>query len=204
MGKGAEKAKGEPEEVQTQKGATAKERAPKEKMIQKEKKPMGIPEEERRCQKWKKRNAILQRVDILRRQREKRTGGHRIDERRTCNISGRVGRLGLCHGAWKLGGNPKTDETSAISGETRNLGFGEYADWAYAEVLMRKQGYVQFMLGGTEVLLEGEKRSIDRIRYKEAGIAMDFNTGAAGREAKNIPTAGGGFGFLIIPRDIKG
>ena len=45
----------------------------------------------------------------------------------------------------------KTDETSAIDGGTRQLGFGEFAYWAYAEVLIRKQVYVQFLLGETEV-----------------------------------------------------
>ena len=70
-GKGAEKGKGKgrPAEVQTQKGARAKERSPKEKMIQKEKKPKEIPEEGKQCRKWKKRIVMLQRVIILRRQR---------------------------------------------------------------------------------------------------------------------------------------
>ena len=73
-GKERKKGKGRPDEVQTQKGATAKERIPKEKMIPKEKKPMGIPEEEMYRRKWKKRIGMLHRVDILRRQREKRAG----------------------------------------------------------------------------------------------------------------------------------
>ena len=43
------------------------------------------------------------------------------------------------NGKWKLKKNLETDETAAINGETRQIGFGEFADWAYAEVLMQKQ-----------------------------------------------------------------
>ena len=56
------------------KGATAKERIPKEKMIPKEKKSKEIPEVGRRCRKWQKRIAMIHRVDIPRRQKEKGTG----------------------------------------------------------------------------------------------------------------------------------
>ena len=68
-------------EVRTQKGVTARKRIPNGKMIPKEKNPKEITEEDRHCQKRKKRIATIQRVDILRMQREKGTGGHRIDER---------------------------------------------------------------------------------------------------------------------------
>ena len=74
--KGAVGEKGKPEEVQTQKGAAAKERIPKENMVPKDKKPSEIPDGERHCRKREKRIATLQRVDILRRQREKRTAAH--------------------------------------------------------------------------------------------------------------------------------
>ena len=77
VGKERGKEKGKPEEVQTQKGLAEKERVPKGKMIPNAKNPKGIPEEERRWKKWKKRIATLYRVDILRRERERerRTGG---------------------------------------------------------------------------------------------------------------------------------
>ena len=35
--------------------------------------------------------------------------------------------------------NPKPDETATISGETRKLEFGEFADWAFAAVLIQKK-----------------------------------------------------------------
>ena len=76
-----------------------------------------------------------------------------------------------------MGGSPKTDGTSAIDGEARKLGFGEFADWAYAEVIMRNQRYARFTLGGTASRRPGKKRFIDRIRYKE-GITMGGNTGS--------------------------
>ena len=94
--------------------------------------------------------------------------------------------------------NPKTDETSTINGETRQLGFGEFADWPYADALMRKQCYVQFLLGETEVRWPEKKRFIDRILYKAAGIATDVNTGSVELEAQNMPAVGEEFGFLVI------
>ena len=51
-------------------------------------------------------------------------------------------------GSWKLKKNRKTGDTAAINSETRKIGFGEFADWAYAEVIMRKKGYSQFLLWG--------------------------------------------------------
>ena len=62
-------------------------------------------------------------------------------------------------GTWEMGKNLKTDEMSAINGETRHLGFGEFSDWTYAEVPRRKQSYVQFLLGETEVRCPEKKNS---------------------------------------------
>ena len=53
-------------------------------------------------------------------------------------------------GSWEMKKNQKTDDTAAIDSEARPLGFGEFEDWAYAEVIMQKQRYAQFTLGETE------------------------------------------------------
>ena len=89
-GKEREKGNGSQAGVQTQQGVTTKDRIPKERMIPKEKKPKGITEEARHFRKRKKRIAMLHRVDIPRRQREKRTGDQRIEERGTRIIIGGV------------------------------------------------------------------------------------------------------------------
>ena len=73
---------------------TAKERITKEKMIPKEKKPKGVTEEARHFPKRKKRIAMLQRVDILRIQREKRTGDQWITDRGTRIVSERAKMTG--------------------------------------------------------------------------------------------------------------
>ena len=52
-------------------------------------------------------------------------------------------------GTWKWGKSPKPDEAATIDEETRYLGFGEFAEWAYAAVLTQKQRYAQFQSGET-------------------------------------------------------
>ena len=69
-------------------------RIPKEEIIPKEKRTKETTEDERHCRKRKRRIVMIQRVDILRRKREKRTGDHRIDERGARFISGRVQMTG--------------------------------------------------------------------------------------------------------------
>ena len=54
-------------------------------------------------------------------------------------------------------GDPETAETSATNGVTRKVGFAEFSDWAYLDGIMRKKGYVQFMLGETEARCPEEK-----------------------------------------------
>ena len=99
---------------------------------------------------------------------------------------------GYVSAAWKLKKNKKTDDTAAINREARKPGFGEYADWAYAEAIVQKQGYAQFMLGETEAQCPEKIRFVDWVRYEEAGIAIDVNNVALGWEMKNMPTIGGG------------
>ena len=94
-------------------------------------------------------------------------------------------------GAWKLKKNQKTDDTAAINSATRKLGFGEFADWTYAEAITQKQRYAQFLLRETNARAPEKQRLIDWIRYKEEGITTDVNAVAAGREMKNMPTVGG-------------
>ena len=93
-----------------------KEKNSKEKMIPKEKGPKEIPDEEGRCQQWEKRIAMLHRVDIPRRQRGERTGRHRIGERITRIISGRVeitGSLPTEHGSWRIQKRKKLRRSAA-------------------------------------------------------------------------------------------
>ena len=135
---------------------------------------------------------MLQRVDIPRRQREKRTGYQRIDEMGYSYHQWRSENAWrYVSGPWELKRNQKTDDTATIRRETRNLGIGEFADWISAEVIMRKQGYAHFLLGRTEAQLPEKKRFADRARYKEAGITMDVSTVAVGWEMKNMTTFGG-------------
>ena len=56
---------------------------------------------------------------------------------------------------WKK--SPKPDEKATINGETRKLGFWEFAEWTYVAVLTQEQGYVQFMLGETNAQFRKRK-----------------------------------------------
>ena len=93
-GKGAEKGKGEAGGSSDSIGSEHKGKESKGKDDSEGKESKGGPRGGQHFQKWKKRIAMLHRVVILRRQREKRTGGQRIDERGIRIVSGRVQMTG--------------------------------------------------------------------------------------------------------------
>ena len=96
--------------------------------------------------------------------------------------------------------SPKTEGVATINEDARKLGFGEYDEWGYVEVIASKRRYVQDLLGETNAQSPEKKRFVVRIRRKGDGITTDVNTGEVEWEAKNMPTVGEEFGFLIIPR----
>ena len=93
-------------------------------------------------------------------------------------------------GSWKWEKSPITEVEAAISEDARRLVFGEYDEWANVEAIANKRGYAQDLLGETNAQCPEKKRFIERIRWKEEGIAMNVITGSAGWEVKNMPTAG--------------
>ena len=98
-----------------------------------------------------------------------------------------------------MGGSPKTDGTSAIDGEARKLGFGEFADWAYAEVIMRRKGYAQFLLAGGRIPIPGKEtihRSDSIQRSRNHNGCQHCSSGVGNEEHAY---SRGGLGFLIIP-----
>ena len=58
---------------------------------------------------------------------------------------------------------------------------------------------MQLLLGDTDSQCPETKRFTDRIRYQEAGIATDVNTGEVEWGAGNMPTFGEELGILLIP-----
>ena len=107
-------------------------------------------------------------------------------------------------GTWRRKKSPIPDGESEINEDTRKLGFGEYAEWAYVEVLTRKQRYVPDMLGETNSRRPGKKRFIGRIRWGESGIAKGVNTGAVESEVGNLPTFWGGIWILDNSQLVSG
>ena len=81
-------------------------------------------------------------------------------------------------GTWKWKKSPKTEAKATISEEAQKLGFWEYAEWSYVEVIADKRGYLQDLLGETDAQFSEKKRFSERARWKEAGITTDVNTGA--------------------------
>ena len=84
-------------------------------------------------------------------------------------------------------------EVAMIECETHQLGFGEFAEYTYAEILTYKPKFAEFLID------EGKREHIDmreppgRAMYKDVGVTTGSETGALGRmgNSKTIPTAGG-------------
>ena len=108
-------------------------------------------------------------------------------------------------GIWRETRNPTVEEVSPIGGETQKLGIGEFAEYTYLEILTYKPKYAALLIE------EGNRGHIDMEKFlawvmrKDVGIAAGDEGGTVERRdhAKNIPTVGEEFGFLIIPRGIK-
>ena len=89
-------------------------------------------------------------------------------------------------GGWKWKSNSaKTNEDDA-----RKLGFGEYADRTYAEVIANRRGYAHGLLGETDIQCPEQKRFAEWARWGEDGIITDANTVEVECEAGNMPTVG--------------
>ena len=103
-------------------------------------------------------------------------------------------------GRWRETRDPSIEEAAIIEGEAQKLGFREFAEYPYVEILTYKPKYVEFL---TDV---GKRDHIDMkkfpewVKYGDFGVTADSETGAADRKknAKTISTVRGEFGFLII------
>ena len=49
-------------------------------------------------------------------------------------------------GNWRETREPATEEVEEIDGETKKLGFGEYAEYTYVEILAHNPKYLEFVI----------------------------------------------------------
>ena len=105
-------------------------------------------------------------------------------------------------GAWREIRDPQDEEAKKINGEAQKLGFGEFAEYTYVEVLKKKPKYAAFPsdegLGDRAAM----KKFAEWVEQKEVGIIADTGRRYAEREkdSGNIHTVGVEFGFLVIHR----
>ena len=156
----------------------AKARGPKERMISNEKTEQGISKDGRRRQKCMKRIATLLKVIILRTQREKMTGGQRIDKESTRITNGRVEMNGVCRRNLEVEEEPKTRRGG---GDQRR--YSETRIWRIRGMGLCGSARAQAMICAgssrrNQCPMPGKKRFVERIRWMEAGIETGVNTGA--------------------------
>ena len=63
--------------------------------------------------------------------------------------------------------------------DNQELGFGEYYDWTYVDVLTHKQAYVEYLRKDNYGQCPQKKKFAEWIRWEDEGIISDVNTGAA-------------------------
>ena len=95
---------------------------------------------------------------------------------------------------------PTDEEVQNIEGETQNLGFGEFDEFAYVEALAKKPKYAEFLMDEGKNGHSDMKKSTERAAQGEDGIIADTCRGDSERkkDATKMPTVGVEFGFLII------
>ena len=148
-------------------GKTPRERTPMGKIPKKERMPMGkipmgrmpkermekgMPPKEGGWGHYRKLKEIPNQhgVFIHRRRQESRTGGHRGAATSTPALSGEINMNG--HVTMETGGgwgarNP-TAEEDEIVGETHQIGFGDFSEYTYVEILTYKPKYAEFTIEG--------------------------------------------------------
>ena len=71
-------------------------------------------------------------------------------------------------------------DAAPINGETRQLGFGEFADRTYVGILTYRPTYVEFLLGDEADVSPEKHKFIARIQYENGEISAGEKTGSAG------------------------
>ena len=83
-------------------------------------------------------------------------------------------------GRWRETTDPTIGEVSRSEGGAQKLGFGEFAEYTYVEILTYKPKYAEFLMAqGKRDHIDMEK-FLDRAMYKDVGVTADSETGASG------------------------
>ena len=64
----------------------------------------------------------------------------------------------------------------------QTLGFGEYRDWRYADVLMYKYPYAKYLMGDQDEQCPSKKNPAAWTKWKNDGVEEDKRTGDVERE----------------------